>query len=294
MEYFLQQGLNALALGGTYALLGLGLAVVFSVLGLINFAHGELMTLTGYGIFYALLAGLSFPLALLVGVLIATVAAVLMERVAFRPVRNASGTTMLLTSFAVSTILHILFQNLISARPKAIAVPDYLTGAISLGSMQIGTIQLLSILITALSLLALTLFLRRSLLGIAMRAAAEDFNVARLMGVNANLVISTAFAISGLLAGIAGILWLFQRGSVDPLMGFLPVLKAFIAVVLGGLGSLTGAVIGGFILGFIEVALRAYLPDSILAYRDAISLTLVILVLFFLPQGIVPRRESVR
>jgi branched-chain amino acid transport system permease protein len=294
MEYFLQQGLNALALGGTYALLGLGLAVVFSVLGLINFAHGELMTLTGYGIFYALLAGISYPLALLLGVLIAAGAAVLMERIAFRPVRNASGTTMLLTSFAVSTILHVLFQNLISARPKAIAVPDALIGAVNIGTMQIGLIQLLSIAITAISLLALTLFLRRSLLGIAMRAAAEDFNVARLMGVNANLVISTAFAISGLLAGVAGVLWLFQRGSVDPMMGFLPVLKAFIAVVLGGLGSLTGAVIGGFILGIIEVTLRAYLPDHLLAYRDAISLTLVILVLFFLPQGIVPRREAVR
>lgn len=294
MEYFLQQTLNALALGGTYALLGLGLAVVFSVLGLINFAHGELMTLTGYGIFYALLAGISYPLALLIGVLIAAFAAVLMERVAFRPVRNASATTMLLTSFAVSTILHVLFQNLISARPKAIAVPDALIGAVNIGNMQIGLIQLLSIGITAISLLALTLFLRRSLLGIAMRAAAEDFNVARLMGVNANLVISTAFAISGLLAGVAGVLWLFQRGSVDPMMGFMPVLKAFIAVVLGGLGSLTGAVIGGFILGIIEVSLRAYLPDNLLAYRDAISLTLVILVLFFLPQGIVPRRESVR
>lgn len=294
MEYFLQQGLNALALGGTYALLGLGLAVVFSVLGLINFAHGELMTLTGYGIFYTLLMGVPYPLALLAGVLIAALAAVLMERIAFRPVRNASGTTMLLTSFAVSTILHILFQNLISARPKAIPVPDAIIGAVSVGSMQIGIIQLLSIAITAVSLLGLTLFLKKSLLGIAMRAAAEDFNVARLMGVNANMVISTAFAISGILAGIAGVLWLFQRGSVDPMMGFLPVLKAFIAVVLGGLGSLTGAVIGGFILGIIEVSLRAYLPDEMLAYRDAISLTLVILVLFFLPQGIVPRRESVR
>lgn len=294
MEYFLQQCLNALALGGTYALLGLGLAVVFSVLGLINFAHGELMTLTGYGIFYAILLGVPYPIALLIGVLLSTAAAILMERIAFRPVRNASGTTMLLTSFAVSTILHILFQNLISARPKAISVPDALAGALTIAGMQIGIIQLISIAVTAVSLLALTLFLRRSLLGIAMRAAAEDFNVARLMGVNANLVISTAFGISGLLAGIAGILWLFQRGSVDPLMGFLPVLKAFIAVVLGGLGSLSGAVVGGFILGIIEVALRAYLPEGILAYRDAISLTLVILVLFFCPQGIVPRREAVR
>lgn len=294
MEYFLQQSLNALALGGTYALLGLGLAVVFSVLGLINFAHGELMTLAGYGIFYTLLLGVPYPLALLAGVLIAAFAAVLMERIAFRPVRNASGTTMLLTSFAVSTILHILFQNFISARPKALPVPDAIVGALTVGSMQIGIIQLLSIAITAISLIGLTLFLKKSLLGIAMRAAAEDFNVARLMGVNANMVISTAFAISGILAGIAGVLWLFQRGSVDPMMGFLPVLKAFIAVVLGGLGSLSGAVIGGFILGIIEVSLRAYLPDDMLAYRDAISLTLVILVLFFLPQGIVPRRESVR
>lgn len=294
MEYFLQQALNALALGGTYALLGLGLAVVFSVLGLINFAHGELMTLTGYSIFFALAAGISYPLALLLGVLVAALAAVLMERIAFRPVRNASPITMLLTSFAVSTILHVLFQNLISARPKSIPVPDAIIGAVTIGSMQIGMIQLISIAITAISLLGLTLFLKRSLLGIAMRAAAEDFNVARLMGVNANMVISTAFAISGVLAGIAGVLWLFQRGSVDPMMGFLPVLKAFIAVVLGGLGSLSGAVVGGFLLGIIEVALRAYLPDSMLAYRDAISLTLVILVLFFLPQGIVPRRESVR
>ncbi len=294
MEFLLQQCLNALALGGTYALLGLGLAVVFSVLGLINFAHGELMTLTGYGIFYALAAGLPYPIALLAGLLLATVAAVLMERIAFRPVRNSSGTTMLLTSFAVSAILHILFQNLISARPKAIPVPDALTGALTIAGMQIGIIQLISIVVTAVSLFGLSLFLRRSLLGIAMRAAAQDFNVARLMGINANLVISTAFAISGMLAGIAGILWLFQRGSVDPLMGFLPVLKAFIAVVLGGLGSLSGAVVGGFILGFIEVALRAYLPESILAYRDAISLTLVIAVLFFWPQGLIPRREAVR
>jgi branched-chain amino acid transport system permease protein len=107
-------------------------------------------------------------------------------------------------------------------------------------------------------------------------------------------VIAVAFALSGLLAGIAGILWLFQRGSVDPLMGFVPVLKAFIAVVLGGMGSLAGAVVGGFILGVVEVLLRAFLPDSLLSYRDAISLSIVIAILYFYPDGLVPRRESVR
>jgi len=294
MDILLQQLVNAVALGGTYALLALGLAIVFSVMGLINFAHGELMTATGYGIFFALAAGFPFTIALAIGIGLAVVLALSMERVAFRPVRRASPIIMLITSFAVSTILHILMQNLISARPKAIPMPDILAGAITIGSLQIGIIQVLSIAITAVSLVALTLFFRTTLLGIGMRAAAEDFDVARLMGINANRVIAMAFALSGLLAGIAGILWLFQRGSVDPLMGFVPVLKAFIAVVLGGMGSLVGAVAGGFILGVVEVLLRAFLPDSLLSYRDAISLSIVIAILYFYPDGLVPRRESVR
>ena len=294
MEILVQQGINALALGGTYALLALGLAMVFSVLGLINFAHGELMTVTGYAMFFSLAAGMPLALAVAVGIAMAIVAAVAMERVAFRPVRNANTATMLLTSFAVSTVLHMLFQNLISARPKAIPVPGWMVGAIELGGLAIGVIQALSIVATALLLVCLTLFLRRSILGIAMRAAALDFPVTRLMGVNANAVISTAFAISGLLAGVAGVLWLAQRGSVDPLMGFLPVLKAFIAVVLGGLGSLTGAVVGGFTLAFIEVALRAFLSEDWLPFRESITLSLVIVLLLLRPAGLLGRRETIR
>jgi len=294
MDIILQQLLNAVALGGTYALLALGLAIVFSVMGLINFAHGELMTATGYGIFFGIAAGFPFVLSLGMGVALAVVLALSMERVAFRPIRRASPTIMLLTSFAVSTILHTLMQNLISARPKAIPIPDMLAGAVAIGSHQIGVIQVLSILIAAVSLIALMLFFRMTLLGIGMRAAAEDFDVARLMGLNANRVIALAFAISGVLAGIAGILWLFQRGSVDPLMGFVPVLKAFIAVVLGGMGSLVGAVAGGFILGVVEVLLRAFLPDALISYRDAISLSIVIAILYFYPDGLIPRRENIR
>jgi branched-chain amino acid transport system permease protein len=263
-------------------------------MGLINFAHGELMTATGYGIFFSLAAGFPFAMALAMGLGLAIVLALGMERVAFRPVRRASPTIMLLTSFAVSTILHILMQNLISARPKAIPIPDALAGAVNIGPLQIGAIQLVSIAVTAVSLAALLAFFRSTLVGISMRAAAEDFDVARLMGIKANGVIAAAFAISGLLAGIAGILWLFQRGSVDPLMGFVPVLKAFIAVVLGGMGSLAGAVAGGFILGIVEVLLRAFLPDALLSYRDAISLSIVIAILYFYPDGLIPRRESVR
>jgi len=294
VEIFVQQFINALALGGTYALLALGLAMVFSVLGLINFAHGELMTITGYAMFFAIGAGIPFPIAVIIGIGAATLAAILMERIAFRPVRDANTATMLLTSFAVSTILHMLFQNLISARPKAIPVPDSMIGAINLGGLSIGVIQVMSITATTLLLLALTIFLRRSILGIAMRAASLDFPVTRLMGINANAVIATAFGISGLLAGVAGVLWLAQRGSVDPLMGFLPVLKAFIAVVLGGLGSLPGAVLGGFVLAFIEVSLRAFLPDDWLPFRESITLTLVIILLLVRPEGLLGRKEAVR
>lgn len=292
MDLFLQQTINAISLGGTYALLALGLAVIFAILGMINFAHGELMTITGYTLFFAAGAGLPFALAAPLAVLVAMAAAMAMERIAFRPVRGAGGATMLLTSFAVSVLLQVLFQNLISTRPQVVPMPDLMTGAVHIGGATVGVIQLLSIAVTVVMLAALTLFLRYTTLGLAMRAAAEDFPVTRLMGVRANAVIAAAFAISGLLAGVAGILWIAQRASVDPMMGFVPVLKAFIAAILGGLGSLGGAVAGGFLLGFIEIYLSAFLPESMLPFRDAIALGLVIVVLLLRPEGLIARRAE--
>jgi branched-chain amino acid transport system permease protein len=153
----------------------------------------------------------------------------------------------------------------------------------------IGLIQLLAIVMVLVSLGLLTLFLRRTTLGISMRAAAQDFSVARLMGIRADGVIATAFAISGLLAGVAAFLWVAQRGSVDPAMGLTPVIKAFIASVMGGLGSLPGAVVGGFVLGIIEVTLQAWLPQEALPFKDAITLTLVIAILLWRPQGLLGR-----
>lgn len=294
MDMFLQQLVNALSLGGTYALLALGLAVVFSIMGLINFAHGELMTAAGYGLCFALIVGMPFGVAVIFALAVAIVLVLLMERTAFRPVRGASGTTLLLTSFAVSAILRVLFQNFISARPKPVPMPISLSGTIEIGGLHIGVIQAISILVTAIMLVGLSLFLRTTVLGRAMRAASEDFAIVRLMGIRANAVVATAFAISGLMAGVAGILWVAQRGSVDPLMGFLPVLKAFIAAIIGGLGSLSGAVAGGFLLGFIEVFLQAYLPESLLSYRDALTILLVIAVLLFAPQGLLARKAIVK
>lgn len=288
LDLFIQQLVNALSLGGIYALLALGLAVVFSIIRLINFAHGEIMTVGGYGVFFSLLLGWPIPAAIIVGISMSIIAAVAMERLAFRAMKGASVVSLLITSFAISEILKVLFQNGISARPKPIALPSELSGSYEVGGIVIGVIPTLSIAITLISLTVLTAFLRRTTTGLAMRAAAEDFDMVRLLGVRAGGVVAAAFALSGLLAGIAAVIWTAQRGSVDPLMGFFPVLKAFIATVLGGLGSLSGAVLGGFVVGAIEVFSQAFLPETLSPYRDAIVLGSVILILLVRPEGLIP------
>ncbi|RAR99193.1 branched-chain amino acid ABC transporter permease [Ensifer adhaerens] len=284
----LQQLINAVSLGGIYALLALGLAIVFSIVGLINFAHGELMTVSGYALLATLLFGVPFPLAVAAAILTGAVAAVIIERAAFRPIRGASVTSLLLTSFAVSSLLKVILQNGVSARPQPVAMPDWMAGALDFGPIVVGVGPMISICVSIVALLALEFFLSRTTMGMAMRAAAEDFSVVRLVGIPASRVIAIAFLLSGLLAGLASMLWIAQRASVDPLMGFIPVLKAFIATVVGGLGSLRGAVAGGFLLGAIEVILQAALPPEAAPYRDAIVLSGVIAVLLVRPDGLIP------
>ncbi|MBL4786756.1 MAG: branched-chain amino acid ABC transporter permease [Cohaesibacteraceae bacterium] len=288
MDLFLQQTVNAIALGGTYALLALGLAVVFSIMGLINFAHGELMTISGYVLMYCGLAAVPFPIAVILAIAAAVFAAIAMERIAFRPVRGGSGATMLVTSFAVAMILQVTFQVFISARSQPVLLPAILSESTSLGGLVIGVNKIAAVIVTIVMLVFLDWFMKHQKTGIAMRAAAEDFAVARLMGIRANTVIAGAFALSGLLAGVAAVLWVSQRASVDPLMGFTPVLKAFIAAILGGLGSLRGAVAGGFLLGFIEVYLSAFLPREFQEFREPIGLAIVVIVLLFRPNGLLP------
>jgi branched-chain amino acid transport system permease protein len=291
MDVFLQQCVNALSLGGIYALLALGLAVVFSIVRLINFAHGEVMTVAGYAIWIALVWSVPVAAAILLGVVVAMLASVAMERIAFRAMRGASVTSLLITSFAVSEIIKVLFQNGITARPVSVVLPAWMSGSVNIGFLTISVMSIISITVVILSLIALTLILTRTTLGVAMRAAAEDFPVVRLVGIKANHVVALAFAISGVLAGVAAVLWVAQRGSVDPLMGAAPVLKAFIATVLGGLGSLSGAVVGGFAVGAVEVFLQGYLPESVAPYREAISLSIIIGILVLRPDGLLPAQN---
>ena len=277
-------------MGGTYALLALGLAIVFSIMGLVNFAHGDLMTIGGYAMWFgAMVLGAPLLVVALLGILAVVLSSVAMERLAFRPVRGASQTTMLLTSFAVSVVLQVLFQIFLSARPLGIQLPSYLSQNLNVLGIRIGVIQLASVVLVFVSLGLMMAFLKRSTLGISMRAAAQDFPVARLMGIKANRIVSSAFAISGVLAGLAAFLWIAQRGFVDPAMGLIPVIKAFIAAVLGGLGSLPGAVLGGFILGSTEVVFRSQLPPDLLPFSDAFSLLIVLVILLWRPQGLLGR-----
>jgi branched-chain amino acid transport system permease protein len=290
METIIQQTINAFALGGIYALLALGLAVVFSVLRMINFAHGELITITGYGLLLSNYLQIPFVFAVLFAIIISTLSAFFMELIAFRPVRDAGGATMLITSFAVSMVLKVLFQNLISKRSKPVILPEFFSRSVEFFGLNIGWIQIISFLIVMSTLILLNFFFSKTYLGMAMRASADDFPVTRLMGVKANFVVSGTFAISGLLAGIAGILWVAQRASVAPFMGFIPVLKAFIASILGGLGSLTGAVAGGFVLGFIEIYSTAFLPEFVQPYKEPFGLSIVIVILLFRPSGLIPAK----
>jgi branched-chain amino acid transport system permease protein len=290
----IQQLINALSLGSTYALLALGLAMVFSILGLVNFAHGELVTVAAYTMYLEKEHGLSFAVQVPSAILAAAVAAVLMERVAFRPLRGASFLTLLFSSFAISVIIQNIYLAAVSPRQKGVRLPDVFNEAIHVGGYTIGWLQVLTTIACLGALGVLTLFLRRSTQGLGMLAASQDFQVTRLMGIPANRVIATAFAISGVLAGIAAVFILARRGTVEPAMGFVPVLKAFIASVIGGLGSLSGAVVGGFVLAAIEVALDASLPNDVLPFRDAFALLIVVAILYVRPEGLLSRRSEVR
>ncbi len=294
MEYLLQQSMNALSLGGEYALLALGLAIVFSVMGLVNFAHGDMITFGGYAMFLAAAGmGIANPALLLpVGVLSVVLFAMFLEKVAFKPVRGAPPTTGMLTAFGVSILIQNVALIFVGTRAKSVPTMDFLIQNVTIGSVRIPVVQIFETAVTVIAIALLVVFLKRTTIGMAMRAAARDVSTVRLMGVRANRVIATAFAISGFLAGLATIFVLARRGAVDPFMGFTPVLKAFVAAVIGGFGSLPGAVIGGLVLGVAEVMMQVVLPESMAGFRDAFIFTAVGVLLLVRPQGILGERPD--
>jgi branched-chain amino acid transport system permease protein len=283
----IQYLISSLSLGGLYALMALGLVIVYGILRLVNFAYGELVMIGGYGLLLFGDSALPWIIVALLSVIVAIIAGVLMERIAFRPVRHSSPTTMLITSFALSTLLQSVALLTVSPRPRAPRLPSIFVESFTIGGLQIKIVDLIGIIIGVLALVALTVFLRRTVIGLALRAAADDFTMTRLLGVPANRVIATAFAISGLMAGIVALFWIGRTGQTYPTVGLQPVLIAFIASVVGGMESLRGAVVGGYVLGFLTMGLQTWLPQGVNNYRDAVMFGIVIVVLLLRPQGLI-------
>ena len=285
--------INTLSLGSLYAMLALGLVIIYGILRLVNFAYGELIMVGGYTMF--LLSGFT-PLPWLVVAVLAVMAAMFTslftEMVAFRPVREKSLTAMLITSFAVSTLLQNGALLIISPRARAVDLPQIFQTSVMIAGTSVPWRNILTILTSIVMLTLLTLLLRRTVLGIALRAAADNFTMTRMLGVPANTVISAAFAISGIMAGIVSIFWIARSATVTPAIGAPPLLVAFVATVIGGMRSLTGAVVGGFVYAIIISLLGIFLPPDLLEFREAFMFVFVIIILLFRPQGLISSKTS--
>ncbi|MGE5074150.1 MAG: branched-chain amino acid ABC transporter permease [Anaerolineae bacterium] len=281
--------INAISLGSLYAMIALGLVIVYGILKLVNFAYGELIMVAGYALYLFGTTNLALPWFVMgiLAVIMAVATSYLTELVAFRPVRAKSLTAMLITSFAVSTLLQNAALLIVSPRARAVPLPAIFSQSVSLGGLDVPLRNILGI-VTALILFgALTLLLRYTVLGIALRAAADDFKMTRLLGVPANLVISVAFIISGFFAGVVALFWTGRTASVIPTIGSAPLLVAFVACVIGGMTNLLGAVVGGYVYGLVYSLLSLWLPQSLLDYREAFMFMIVILILLFRPSGLI-------
>jgi branched-chain amino acid transport system permease protein len=238
---------------------------------------------------------LPFIWAVVAGLIVSALAGIIIERVAYRPVRGTPDVTMLLTSVALTYILENLGILLFSSSPKNFPLPDWMSHLYSFDRIIFTNINALTVVLTLVALVFLGWFVTRTKLGLGMRAAAEDLTASYLVGVNVNRVIVVAFVMASVFAGLAGVLWAAQAGVVEPLMGFTPLLKAFVAAIIGGFGSITGALLGGYVLGALEVLIQS-LPSSwgLSPYRDAIVFILLIAFLLFRPGGLVGVKREVK
>ncbi len=300
MTAALQILFDALSVGSIYALAALGIALIFGVMRLVNFAHGDYIS---FCVFAMLVPSTDVMAVVFIGkfpaiVLIPTILligagiAVASEVFVFRHLRNANPATMMISSFALGFIIQHVLLMLFSSRPKSIGLWPDLSLPVQILGARIPLLQLLTILITIAILFMLVQFLRRTQFGLEMRAAAENFSMARMLGVRANRVIMAAFAVSGMLAASIGLILATQTGTTDIRMGMSVMLVAFVSTVIGGLGSLPGAVISGFLIGGVSVLLQVFLPLDARPFRDAFVYTAVIACLLWRPQGLFAPRSA--
>lgn len=298
--YFIQQMLNGVTLGSTYALIAIGYTMVYGIIGMINFAHGEVYMIGSYVSFIVIAAlmmmgidtgWLMIAAGFVMAILISSAYGWSIERVAYKPVRSSKRLIALISAIGMS----IFLQNYVSLTQgsRDLALPSLITGQWTVGESNgfaatISTMQVVIWVVTFLAMLALTTFIRYSRMGRACRACAEDLKMASLLGINTDRVISLTFVIGAAMAAVAGVLLGQFYGSINPFIGFMAGMKAFTAAVLGGIGSIPGAMIGGLVLGIAEALTSAYLSTE---YKDVVSFALLIVVLLVMPTGILGRPE---
>ena len=296
MQEFLQQMINGLSVGAVYALIAVGYTMVYGVLRLINFAHGDVFMVGAFAGLFAATSGIglarapwwvALPLVLVTAMAVCAVLGFVIERFAYRPLRDQPRLTVLITAIGVSMFLEFGAQHpqVFGATPRPF--PELLppTAAPAAGGIVISTVDIVIFVLTITLMLALSYLVKFTRTGMALRAVSHRFDTAMLMGINTDRIISYTFILGSALAAVAGVLWGIKYRQIDPLMGLIPGLKAFIAAVLGGIGNIAGAVVGAFVLGLTEVMVVAYLPSGS-QYRDGVAFVILIVILIVKPSGL--------
>ncbi len=285
--YLAQQVINGLILGSMYALVAIGFSLIYGIIRLINFAHGDVVMI---GAFVTLglmqFARVPFVLIALTVLVAGGTVGLLIERGAFRPMRGAPQVTGFISSLAVSIMIQNVGILFLTAQPRNFSFPAYLQKVVNISAVSFRMVDAVIMSAALVLMIGLLVLVNHTRLGIAMRATAENLDVARLMGININRTILAAFVIGSGLAGIAGLMWGGKFGQIDPLLGYVPGLKSFVAAVIGGVGSIPGAMVGGFLLGLAEVLFVGLLPPIYSAYRDAFVFSTLIIILLLLPNGL--------
>lgn len=288
---FIEQLINGLRTGSIYALIAIGYTMVYGIAKMINFAHGDIIMVGAYALYFSIsVLGLPVPVALLLTVIVCSVLGVLIEKIAYKPLRKAQPLAVLITAIGMSFFLQSSSLLIFGSTPIPFqsVIPNE---NIKVGPVTISSITLVTLIVTAVTMILLTLFINKTKLGSAMRAVSEDKGAAELMGINVNSTISMTFAIGSALAAVAGILYISQYQSMKPTLGALPGIKAFVAAVLGGIGSIPGAMLGGILLGLIESVSKAYISTEL---ADAIVFGVLIVVLLFRPSGLLGKKKIVK
>jgi len=291
IDQFLQYLTNALSLGSLYALIAIGYTMVYGILRLINFAHGDVFMVGGYIAFYAItLFLMPWWVGFIVALGLTGIFGIGLERAAYRPLRNSPKISIMISAIGASFLLENLATVIFGGRPKGFPVPDLFNKVVKIGAVSVVSVSLIIPVLTAILLTILLIIVLKTKTGMAMRAVSTDLAAARLMAIDVNKIVSFTFGTGSVLAAIGGVMWSLKYPQLNPTMGMIPGLKCFIAAVIGGIGNISGAVLGGLLLGFIEIMVIAALP-TLTGYRDAFAFVLLIIVLLVKPSGLLGKNQ---